>query len=197
MMGWRIAIEPPGAFGDIRPCVYTGNHQSIMDVLVFGSVVPKDVVAVAKKEIAAIPLFGWYFRKAGNLIIDRGNSEDAKRLLDAAAQRMREERLSVWFMPEGHRNGSSQLLPFKTGAFRLAAQAQVLVVPVVVEPLTAVVDTKRLLVRRGTLRIRFLPALPPPSSAENEGEITAFAARVREAMQRELDDLRATACAVL
>lgn len=192
-MGWRIRIEPPGAFGAVRPCVYVGNHQSIMDVLIFGSVVPKGVVAVAKKEIAAIPLFGWYYRKAGNLVIDRGNSEDARRLLAEAVRRIREERLSVWFMPEGHRNASRELLPFKTGAFRLAAAAQVPVVPAVAEPLTAVVDTERLLVRRGTLRIRFLPALPPPPEPGDEAAITAYAGRVREAMQRELDDLRATA----
>lgn len=193
MMGWRILIEPPGAFGAIRPCVYVGNHQSIMDVLIFGSIVPKGVAAVGKKEIAAVPLFGWYFRKAGNLVIDRGNSEDAKRLLAEAVRRIREEKLSVWFMAEGHRNAARELLPFKKGAFRLAAAAQVPVVPAVAEPLTAIVDTKRLLVHRGALRIRFLPALPPPPDAGDETALAAYAARVREAMQRELDDLRATA----
>jgi 1-acyl-sn-glycerol-3-phosphate acyltransferase len=189
MMGWKISIEPPGAFGAVRPCVFVGNHQSIMDVLVLGSVVPRGVVAVAKKEIAAIPLFGWYYRKAGNLVIERGSSEDARRLLAEAVRRIREERLSVWFMPEGHRNASPELLPFKTGAFRLAGDAQVPVVPVLVEPLTVIVDTERLLARRGTLRIRFLPALPPPTDAGDETQIVAYAARVRDVMQRELDDL--------
>ena len=189
MMGWKIVIEPPGAFGAVRPCVYVGNHQSIMDVLILGSVVPKGVVAVAKKEIAAIPLFGWYYRKAGNLVIDRGNSEDARRLIAEAVRRIREEKLSVWFMPEGHRNASLKLLPFKTGAFRLAADAQAPVVPVVVEPLTAIVDTERLLARRGVLRIRFLAALPPPPDAGDEAQINAYAARVRDAMQRALDEL--------
>ncbi len=193
MMGWRVRIEPAGAFGAVRPCVYTGNHQSIMDVLILGSVVPKGVVAVAKKEIAAIPLFGWYYRKAGNLVIDRGSSEDAKRLLGEAVRRIREEKLSVWFMPEGHRNASPELLPFKTGAFRLAADAQAPVVPVVVEPLAAVVDTGRLLARRGTLRVRFLPALPPPPSADDEKQIVAYAAGVRADMQSAFDELRATA----
>jgi len=197
MMGWKIVVAPAEAFDAIRPCVYTSNHQSIMDVLVFGSVVPRDVRAVGKKEIGAIPLFGWFFRKAGNLVIDRGSSEDAKRLLAEAVRRIREEKLSVWFMPEGHRNASPELLPFKTGAFRLAADAQARIVPVVAEPLRAVVDTDRLLARRGTLRISILPAVPPPRSAEDEPEVVACAARVREAMQAELDRLRATARDVL
>jgi len=197
MMGWKIAVEPPGVFDAIRPCVYAGNHQSIMDVLLLGSVVPRGTRAVAKKEIAAIPLFGWFYRKAGNLVIDRGSSEDAKRMLAEAVRRVREEKLSVWFMPEGHRNPGPELLPFKTGAFRLAADAQVPIVPVVAEPLKVVVDTDRLLVRRGTLRVRILPAVPPPRSAEDEGEVVACAARVRAAMQAELDRLRATSGDVL
>jgi 1-acyl-sn-glycerol-3-phosphate acyltransferase len=197
MMGWKVAVTPQGAFDAIRPCVYTGNHQSIMDVLLLGSVVPRKVRAVGKKEIAAIPLFGWFYRKAGNLVIDRGNSEDAKRLLGEAVRRVRHERLSVWFMPEGHRNSGRELLPFKTGAFRLAADAQVPIVPVVAEPLGAVVDTRRLLARRGTLRVRILPAVPPPRSAGDEREVVACAARVREAMQAEFDRLRATAADVL
>ena len=197
MMGWKVAVTPEGAFGAIRPCVYTGNHQSIMDVLLVGSVVPRKVRAVGKKEIAAIPLFGWFFRRAGNLVIDRGNSEDARRLLAEAVRRIREETLSVWFMPEGHRNTERELLPFKTGAFRLAGDAQTPIVPVVAEPLGVVVDTRRLLARRGTLRIHVLPAVPPPHSAEDEQEVVACAARVREAMQAELDSLRASAADVL
>jgi len=193
LMGWKVVVTPEGAFGAIRPCVYTGNHQSIMDVLLVGSVVPRKVRAVAKKEIAAVPLFGWFYRNAGNLVIDRGSSEDARRLLADAVRRIREERLSVWFMPEGHRNEGRELLPFKTGAFRLAADTQAPIVPVVAEPLGAVVDTRRLMARRGTLRIHVLPAVAPPRSAEDEHEVVACAARVRAAMQAELDALRASA----
>jgi 1-acyl-sn-glycerol-3-phosphate acyltransferase len=197
MMGWKVEVTPEGTLGAIRPCVYTGNHQSIMDVLLVGSVVPRNTRAVAKKEIASIPLFGWFFRRAGNLVIDRGNSEDARRLLAEAVRRIQDEALSVWFMPEGHRNKGRELLPFKTGAFRLAADTQAPIVPVVAEPLDVVVDTRRLLARRGTLRIRVLPAVPPPRSAEDEQDVVACAARVRGAMQTELDSLRATASDVL
>ena len=108
-------------------------------------------------------------------------------------RRIREEKLSVWFMVEGHRNASGKLLPFKTGAFRLAADAQVPVVPAIAEPLPVVVDTRRMIVRRGTFRIRFLPALQPPADSGDEAAIVAYAARVRETMQREFDDLAATA----
>jgi 1-acyl-sn-glycerol-3-phosphate acyltransferase len=94
----------------------------------------------------------------------------------------------VWFTPEGHRNSSGTLLPFKTGAFRLAAAAQVPIVPVVAAPLGSVVDTRRLLSRRGRLAISILDAVAPLPAPSDEG-IPAQAAAVREAMQREFDRL--------
>ena len=55
---------------------------------------------------------------------------------------MRKEDLSVWFMPEGHRNSGARLLPFKSGAFRLAIAAGVPIVPVVAAPLVAICDMR-------------------------------------------------------
>lgn len=187
MMGWRIQVTPRDRLDVVRPCVFVSNHQSIMDVLTFGAIVPRRTVAVGKREIGAIPLFGWFFRASGNLVIERGNSEDAKRMLAEAAVRLNEEKLSVWFMPEGHRNKGEVLLPFKTGAFRLAAAAGVPVVPVVSALITAIVDTRARRARPGTLRMRVLA--PVSANATSEEELAALAVSVREAMQRELDAL--------
>ncbi len=193
LMGWRIQVEHRERLYATRPCVFVGNHQSIMDLLTYGAIVPKMVVAVGKKEIGKIPLFGWFFRFSGNLVIDRGNSEDASRLLAEAARRLTDEGVSVFFMPEGHRSKGQELLPFKTGAFRLAAAAGVPIVPVVAEPLQVIVDTARRLARRGVYRFRILEPAPCPGAGEEE--IVAAASAVRARMQRELDDLPATATA--
>lgn len=187
LMGWRIVVDET-RLSAFRPCVFVSNHQSIMDVLVFGSVVPRRTVAVGKRELTKIPLFGWFFRASGNLVIQRGNSEDARNMLEAAARRLKDEGLSVWFMPEGHRNAGRELLPFKTGAFRLAAAAGVPVVPVVAAPLAAIVDTERWLSRPGRLPISVLDPVSA-EGARTEEEIAALAARVRDAMQRELNEL--------
>ncbi len=187
LMGWKIDVDA-AKLERSRPCVFVGNHQSIMDVLVLGSVVPRRTVAVAKRELTKIPLFGWFFVRSGNLVIDRGNSDAARRMLSLAAQRLRDERLSVWFMPEGHRQAGPHLLPFKTGAFRLAGAAGVPIVPVVVAPLASIVDTRRHLSRPGRLAITVLdPVAMRPSSSEEE--IAACAAAVRETMQGELTRL--------
>ncbi|MEP6800424.1 MAG: lysophospholipid acyltransferase family protein [Acidobacteriota bacterium] len=186
LMGWKIDVDA-ARLSASRPCVFVSNHQSIMDLLVYGSIVPRMTVAVGKREISKIPLFGWFFRASGNLVIERGNSEAARQMLAAAARRLKGEGVSVWFMPEGTRNAGPELLPFKTGAFRLAAAAGVPVVPVVAAPLSAIVDTARFVARPGRLPIR---VLNPVVVGEGEAAIAAAAAGVREAMQRELDEIR-------
>jgi 1-acyl-sn-glycerol-3-phosphate acyltransferase len=190
-MGWTIDVDDRRLSAS-RPCVFVSNHQSIMDVLVFGAVVPRRTVAVGKRELAKIPLFGWFFVRSGNLVIERGNSDAAREMLAAAGRRVNDEKLSVWFMPEGHRNSGAALLPFKRGAFRLAAAAGVPVVPVVAAPLTSLVDTRRLLAHRGRLSISVLEAVMLPAGA-GETDIERAANEVRSSMQKELERLTAAA----
>jgi len=190
-LGWRIVVDRPELLESARPCVFIANHQSILDVVVFGAIVPSRTVAIGKKEIGRIPIFGWFFRAAGNLTVDRGRPEQTTAALAEAASIIRDERVSVWMMPEGHRNGGEQLLPFKTGAFRLAGGAGVPVVPLVAEPLTAVVDTRRHRTRAGTLRIKALDPIRVPNPSPSGAAEAAVEARRR--MQEALDDLRRTA----
>ena len=190
-VGWSIEVDRPGVLRDARPCIFVANHQSILDVIVFGAIVPSRTVALGKKEIGRIPLFGWFFRAAGNLIVDRGNPEQTAAALERAAAFIRSERFSVWIMPEGHRNDGARLLPFKSGAFRLSAAAGVPVVPLVVEPLGAVVNTRTRHTRAGTLRIRVLD--PAPAFEGDPDSVAAAASATRQRMQDALDALRGDA----
>jgi 1-acyl-sn-glycerol-3-phosphate acyltransferase len=190
-VGWSIDVDRPLGLLDHRPCVFISNHQSILDVIVFGAIVPSRTVALGKKEVGRIPLFGWFFRAAGNLIVDRGNTAQTGATLEQAAEIIRRERISVWIMAEGHRNDGASLLPFKTGAFRLAAAAGVPIVPVVAEPLTAVVNTSTRRTRPGPLRIRVLDPIPPPATGAES--IAAAVSEARGRMQEALDALRADA----
>jgi len=187
MMGWRLEVQDLERLW-LRPCVITGNHQSFLDVVTFGSIFPPLTVSAGKREIGRIPIFGWFYRLSGNLIIDRGNARDALASLETAAETMRREKISVWFMPEGHRNRAAELLPFKSGAFRLAIAAQVPIVPIVAEPLTAIVDTELHLARPGTLRIRVLE--PVPTEGLQNTDLPALVFAVRARMQQELDRFR-------
>jgi 1-acyl-sn-glycerol-3-phosphate acyltransferase len=186
-MGWRIELEHPERLVQNRPCVVVSNHQSFIDVVTFGAIVTEGMVAAGKKEIGRIPIFGWFFRISGNLLIDRGDHRGAMRSLEQAGQILRDERVSVWFTPEGHRNTKARLLPFKMGAFRLAAAAGVPIVPVVAERLTAVVDTARHRARPGTLRMKVLA--PIATSGATAADVPALARKAQEQMQAAFDEL--------
>jgi 1-acyl-sn-glycerol-3-phosphate acyltransferase len=188
MMGWRVEAANRERLETFRPCVIVANHQSILDVVTFGSVFPRRTVSAGKREIGRIPIFGWFYRLSGNLVIDRGDARQARGSLDKAAEAMRSEKIAVWFMPEGHRNTGAELLPFKTGAFRLAVAAQVPIVPIVAEPLTAIIDMKRHVARPGTLRIRVLE--PVPTEGLTIKDVPPLVFSVRENMQAAFDDLR-------
>jgi 1-acyl-sn-glycerol-3-phosphate acyltransferase len=191
LMGWRIDVANRPRMDEFRPCVFVANHQSFLDVVTFGSVFPRRTVSAGKREIGRIPIFGWFYRLSGNLVIDRANPRDARDSLDAAARTIREEAVSVWFMPEGHRNTGPELLPFKTGAFRLALAARVPVVPIVAEPLGVIADTQRRRARPGVLRVTVLE--PVTTDGPEPASVAQLASTVRARMQEELDRLRASA----
>jgi 1-acyl-sn-glycerol-3-phosphate acyltransferase len=187
-MGWRVRVENAEQLTANRPCVFVANHQSFLDVILFGTIVPPATVAAGKKEIAAIPFFGWFFRASGNILLDRGNRPQTTVALHRAADVIRRDRISVWMMPEGHRNDGHTLLPFRSGAFRLAAQAGVPVVPVVAEPVAAVADTGRLLTWPGTFRVRVLEPIAT-DDADTPLKMSQLVDRARHRMQSAFDEL--------
>jgi len=108
--------------------IFLSTHQSMMDVPALFQVVPARTRFVAKRGLFAIPLFGWAIRLLGFVPIDRGDTRAARRALDRASQLARHDR-PVLVFPEGTRSPEGQLLPFKKGAFALALDAHLPVVP--------------------------------------------------------------------
>ena len=191
VMGWTIEVENRDRMEAFRPSVVVANHQSFLDVVTFGSVFPRRTVSAGKREIGKIPIFGWFYRLSGNLIIDRDDARSALHSLEAAAETMRKEKIAVWFMPEGHRNTAAELLPFKSGAFRLAIAAGAPIIPVVAEPLTAIADTTRRRTRPGRLRVRVLE--PFPTEDLTNKDAPHLLAEVRSRMQSALAELTSQA----
>lgn len=191
VLGWRVACENLSFFAEHRPAVIVANHQSNLDVVTYGAIYPVGCVVIAKKELAWIPIFGWFYRATGNIWVDRENRERALPSIDEAARRIQDERVSVWLFPEGHRNQKPELLPFKKGAFHLAIAAQVPVLVIVCEPIGTLLDAQRGLVRAGTIRMRILP--PIPTAAKAREDVDALIEEVRAVMQATREELRATA----
>ena len=160
-----------------RPQIFAANHVSWYDVWALAARIPKRYRFVAKKELAAIPLFGQAWKAAGHISIDRSNRSSAIASLDEAGRRLRRDNSSVVIFPEGTRSPTGELLPFKKGAFMLALRTGVEIVPV------AVLGTRRILpkggwrIRSGPIILRF--GAPIPTEEYDESTRDELIARVR------------------
>src|SRR5437867_3675813 len=113
-----------------RPYVFVANHQSNADPFLV-AMVPWEMKWLSKKSIFDIPLLGWMMRVAGDVEVDRGNKESARRAMGQMRERL-DRKLSVLIFPQGTRSPDGTVGAFRDGAFRLAIEAGVDVVPLAV-----------------------------------------------------------------
>jgi putative phosphoserine phosphatase / 1-acylglycerol-3-phosphate O-acyltransferase len=160
-----------------RPAIFIGNHTSTIDPVVLGALVRRDFTAVAKAEARYDPR-----SVIGSLLldpayIDRSDSEQARAELDKLVQRIRAG-TSVMIFPEVTRAATPVLGPFKKGAFHLAAQAGVPIVPVVLRNAGEVMWRRSLVINPGTVQVCVLD--PIPSDDWAGADMGRIAAQVRQ-----------------
>jgi 1-acyl-sn-glycerol-3-phosphate acyltransferase len=128
---WRITISG-AAPADIssRSYVVVSNHLSSTDPFLL-SHLPWDMRWIAKEELFKMPVVGWLMRLSGDIPLRRGDGNSVRRMLDECKTTL-ERGLSVMIFPEGTRSRDGRLQPFKDGAFKLAIDAQVAVLPIAV-----------------------------------------------------------------
>lgn len=160
-----------------RPCVFFFNHQSKLDPIIVMRLLRSGFTGVAKKETANVPVFGQFFRLAGVAFIDRGNTSQARAALAPAVAKLREERVSLVIAPEGTRSPTPRLGPFKKGAFHIAMQAGVPVVPIVIHNAGEVMWRGSQTLHGGTVEVTVLP--PADTSAWSPHTIDEHVAEVR------------------
>ncbi|KAK0659406.1 putative 1-acyl-sn-glycerol-3-phosphate acyltransferase [Lasiodiplodia hormozganensis] len=172
-----------------RPAVFVGNHQTELDVLMLGCIFPKYCSVTAKKSLKYTPFLGWFMTLSKSVFIDRGNSKTARAAFDGAANFMKNEKQSVYIFPEGTRSYADgpELLPFKKGAFHLAVQAQVPIVPIVVANYSNVLSLKKKIFNSGVVPVKVLP--PIPTKGLTAADVDRLTTETRESMLRTLQEL--------
>ncbi len=154
---WRIRIDgrwPRGA----GPYVVVANHQSFLDIFVLCNI-HHEWKWVAKKSLFRIPLFGWGFSLTGSISFDRGDTASALAVM-AKCRHYLSERISVMMFPEGTRSSDGKLLPFKPGAFKLAVEAGVPVLPIAVSGTAGGMPKGGIWVHPARITVRILEAVP-------------------------------------
>ena len=128
LAGVKLAVKGKENLWVQRPAVFLFNHQSSADLLILAKLVRKNTVAIAKKELKYSPV-GPLFQAAGVVFIDRKNRDKAIEAMKPVIDVLKQGK-SVVIAPERTRSYDYQLGPFKKGAFHLAMQAQVPIVPI-------------------------------------------------------------------
>lgn len=134
--------------------VFVANHQSLYDIPALLASLPVSARFMAKRSLFWLPVFGWAMRLAGFVPVDRADRRRAGRAVGAAGRVLRAGHSIVVF-PEQTRSDDGALLPFKRGGFLLAMRQGVPVVPVGISGSRHVRSKGTLLVRPGTVRVRY------------------------------------------
>jgi 1-acyl-sn-glycerol-3-phosphate acyltransferase len=180
--GIRVRVEgmenvPPG-----ESCIFLSNHVSNLDPPVLLPVIPGMTSVFLKKSLMKIPLLGTAMRMGKFVPVTRGGSrEEAAQSVAAAADAL-ESGLHLTVFPEGTRSPNGKLLPFKKGAFFLAAETGAPMVPIVIRGTARMMRKGSLKLYPGEAVVRFLPAVRPKNFASKEDLMAAVRAEIEVAL---------------
>jgi 1-acyl-sn-glycerol-3-phosphate acyltransferase len=132
--------------------IFTPNHQSLIEVPLFVTYLARNPAYLGKKEIFKYPVFGYGIGLIGVVPVDRSNSPAAVESAKLATENLRRGKSYVVY-PEGTRSKDGRLLPFKKGAFMMAIDAGVPVVPITVSGATKIMPKAQVKVFPSTVRI--------------------------------------------
>lgn len=175
-------IDPKQAY------VVVLNHQSMVDILSIYNL-PLVFKWVSKKEVYRIPLVGRLLLMHGDIVINRASAKEAMQLVHSKGKEWLKKGASVSIFPEGTRSKDGEIHNFKAGAFILAKDAGVPILPIVLDGTSTLVRKGWMINWRNRITIKVLP----PISAEEvqNRDIKDVMAQVRTDMVEALAEVRA------
>jgi len=185
LAGVRLQVVGEENLWAERPAVFSFNHQSSIDMPVLGALVRRDLTGVAKKEAARDPRFAPVGALVDVAYVDRGNTKQAKQALAPVVEKLRAG-VSIAIAPEGTRSPTPRLGRFKKGAFHIAMQAGVPIVPIVIRNAGEIMWKGSPFIRKGTIDVAVLE--PIPTSDWKVEELDERIAEVRSLYLETLDD---------
>ncbi|KAJ3114500.1 1-acylglycerol-3-phosphate O-acyltransferase [Phlyctochytrium bullatum] len=184
-IAWAMALLGSPACG--VKAVVEGKEHLFGNRPAVGHMFPPDSVIMAKSDLKWVPFVGWYLWAANNLFIDRNNTRNALETMKLAAEQLEKKKMGLFMFPEGTRSHqtTNNMLPFKKGAFQIAVQGQMPIVPIVVGTYYDMYSSKEFYFRGGEMKIKVLP--PIETTGLTVSDIDDLVERTRNQM---VDTLR-------
>lgn len=148
-----------------HPCIYVSNHTSFLDLPGLAIAIPGQFRPLAKKELLRIPVFGWVVSSA-TIVVDRSSPESRSQSL-VNLRNILKLGIPALIFPEGTQNRTGQLLqPFKDGAFRMAIETMVPLIPVAISGAGSLMPPGKFSIRPGKIQIQFGEPIMPDALRE-------------------------------
>ena len=183
--GIDLRVEGEQNLWSRRPAVFIFNHQSGLEMILLLKMLRRDFTGIAKQELRRNPVFGPLFQASGVVFVDRSNTTKAIEALGPAVEALRQGR-SLIIAPEGTRSKTPTVGAFKKGAFRLAMQADVPIVPIVFRNVLDALPKGAAIVRPAMVEAVVLPPIETSSWT-----LETLDAEIEAVRQRYLDVLSA------
>jgi 1-acyl-sn-glycerol-3-phosphate acyltransferase len=158
-----------------KPYVVVSNHESFADILLI-SHLPWEMKWLSKAELFRYPVMGWLMHLAGDVPVKRGFGPSAVEAM-AKCREILARKVSVMIFPEGTRSPTRDLLPFKDGAFRLAVDAGVPILPLALRGTATALGKHDWRIGRSTAVVEVLA--PVETSGLTAVDVPALKERVR------------------
>ncbi len=149
--------------------IYVSNHASMFDIPAVLAGIPDDIHIMLKKELTRVPIWGWSLAWGPYIVIDRYKARSASESLDEAAGAIRSGK-SVLIFAEGTRTRTGALLPFKRGAFAIAARSGVPIIPVAINNTFSILQKGSLNVRSAPITLCIGTPLQTEGTVGRDGE---------------------------
>jgi 1-acyl-sn-glycerol-3-phosphate acyltransferase len=172
-----------GSVDPRRPHLFVANHRSMADVFLL-CLLPWEIKFLSKDSVFRIPLLGWLMRTAGDIPLSRGDRDSARAAIEQMRGRLTEG-ASVIVFPEGTRSADGSLAPFREGAFRLALELGIDVVPLAIRGTETALPKHSLIFSPTAATVTVLPPVETAGSGA-AGDASGLAERVRGAIGRSL-----------
>src|SRR6476659_6813707 len=167
LSGMKVEVKGLENIDRDQTYVFISNHRSYLDTATLFAYTGQRLGLLAKKELLKVPILGYGMGYVNVMAIDRTNSERARATTEAATARIRAG-ISFGVFAEGTRARPGNFLPCKKGAFYMAAQAGVPIVPVAIKNTDFLMGKGTGEARFGTLDMVMLPPIPTAGCSTDE-----------------------------
>ena len=156
----KVKIHGKRHFSRFKSYVVVANHQSMADIPALHGFIGLKIKWVMKQELRNIPVFGAACEQLGCIFVDRSNHDAAVRSIESAKEKL-SKKSSVLFFAEGTRSRDGRLQPFKAGAFGMAMDLAVPILPITVRGTRDILPPGTMDLVPGTAEIIIHPPIHP------------------------------------